>query len=192
MPEPGERLTHLLVLDQVQDREFTRQGRGDLKVRDVERRAHGEMIQGEMAAAVVAQDRARESIEELKALGVIVTIEGSPGFPLRLDSLEQFSTHRAGPRPKWLLLSVSSETENSPEQALVWISDEYREAFLRLIEDYLTKDTKGGKPPNRALIANMGQIRPTVLRDPLAILRRTADDRSPLVGGLAASRPQCR
>lgn len=167
MPEPGERLTHLLVLDQVEEREFTRQGRGDQKIRDVERRAHGEAMQREMAAALADQDRAREeaSLEELEALGVVLAIEASQGFPLRLDSLEQLSTHRAGPRPKWLLLSVSAETEDSPERALVWISDEYRAAFLRLFEDYLIKDTPGGNPLNRALIANMARIRATVLRD---------------------------
>lgn len=167
MPEPGERLTHLLVLDQIEDREFTRLGQGDRRVRDVERRAHGEAMQREMATALSDQDHIREegSLEELEALGVIVTIEASRGFPLSLDSLEQLSTHRAGPRPKWLLLSVSPETEDWPERALVWISDEYRGAFLRLFEDYLTKDTPGGNPRNRALIANMARIRATVLRD---------------------------
>jgi hypothetical protein len=169
VPEPRERLTHLLVLDQVEDSEFTRQGRGDRKIRDVERRAHGVSMQREMASALAEQDRAREegSLEELAALGVIVTIEASPGFPLSLDSLEQLSRHRVAPRPKWLLLSVSPETEDSPERALVWISDEYREAFLRLFEDYLdiNKDTTGGNPRNRTLIANMAQIRATVLRD---------------------------
>lgn len=167
MPEPGERLTHLLVLDQVEDREFTRQGRGDRKVRDVERRAHGEAMKREVAKALAEQDRTREgeSLEELEALGVIVTIEAGRGFPLSLDSLEQVSTHRAGPRPKWLLLTVFPETEDSPERALVWISDEYREAFLRLFEDYLAKDTPSGNPRNRELIANMARIRATVLRD---------------------------
>lgn len=167
MPEPGERLTHLLVLDQIEDREFTRQGQGDRKVRDVERRAHGETMQREIATALAEQDHIREegSLEELEALGVIVTIEASPGFPLSLDSLEQLSTHRAAPRPKWLLLSVSPERGDWPERALVWISDEYREAFLRLFEDYLTKDTPGGNPRNRALIANMARIRATVVRD---------------------------
>lgn len=169
MPEPGERLTHLLVLDQVEDREFTRRGGGDQKIRDVERRAHGEAMQREMAVALEEQDRAREegSLEELEALGVIVTIEASPGFPLRLDSLEQLSRHRDAPRPRWLLLSVSPETKDSPERALVWISDDYRAAFLQLFEDYLSiaKDTNKGNPRNRALIANMARIRATVLRD---------------------------
>ena len=169
MPEPGERLTHLLVLDQVEDREFTRRGQGDRKIRDVERRAHGQAMQSELASALAAQDQAREagSLEELEALGVIITIEASEGFRLSLDSLEQLSRHRAAPRPRWLLLSVAPATEDSPERALVWISDEYRDAFLRLFEDYLTveKDTPGGNARNRALIANMARIRATVLRD---------------------------
>ena len=168
MAEPGERLTHLLVLDRIEDSEFRRKGRGDRKIRDVERRAHGEAIQRGLASAIASQDQARDqsSIEELEALGVIVTIEASPGFALALDSLERQSGHRL-PRPKWLLLSVSRETEDSPERAVVWISDEYREKFLQLFEDYLDshKDTKDGKPSRRALIANMARIRATVLRD---------------------------
>ena len=127
MAEPGERLTHLLVLDRIEDSEFRRKGRGDRKIRDVERRAHGEAIQRGLASAIASQDQARDqsSIEELEALGVIVTIEASRGFALALDSLERQSGHRL-PRPKWLLQSVSRETEDSPEQVFVWISDEYR------------------------------------------------------------------
>lgn len=168
MPDPADRLSHLLVLSRAEDREFTRGGRGDQKVRDVERRAHGRGIQSEAAAALAEQDRIRADadLDELEALGVVLTIEGSPGFPLSLDSLEQSSTHRAGPRPKWLLLTVSPESADAPETATVWVSDEYRATFLRLFEDYLTKDhPRGGKPLNRALIANMARIRATVLRD---------------------------
>lgn len=167
MPDAGERLTHILVLDHIEDQEFTRGGHGNQKVRDVERRAHGEAMQRELASAVENQERARRqtSLEELEALGVILTIEASEGFSLKLDSLEQLSTHQAGPRPKWLLLSVSAETDTSPERALVWVSDEYRAAFLRLFDDYLIKDSAGGNPRNRALIANMAHIRATVLSD---------------------------
>jgi len=168
VPDPSERLAHLLVLDRSEDRQFKRRGGGDPKVRDVERRAHGEAMQRAIASALADQDLRRQesSLEELEAVGVILTIEGEAGFPLKLESLEQLSTHRTGPRPKWLLLSVSPETDSSPERALVWVSDEYRAAFERLFEDYLTKDhPTGGKPLNRALIANMTRIRATVLSD---------------------------
>lgn len=169
MPEPGERLVHLLVLGHVEDGEFTREGRGRRKIRDVERSAHGEARLDELTAAFAEQDRLREerSLVELEALGVIVTIESSRDFPLSLDSLERLSTHRLARRPKWLLLSVFPETTRSPERAVVWISDEYRESFLKLFKSYLDpeKDTTRGNPRNRALIANMSRIRATVLHD---------------------------
>lgn len=169
MPDQDERLAHLLVLAHVEDREFTRRGGGDPKIRDVERRAHGQRMQAEASTALAEQDQGREqtSLEELEALGVVVTIEGSGGtdYPLRLDSLEQLSTHRAGPLPKWLLLSVSPATDSEPERALVWVSDQYRAAFLKLFEDYLAKLSRGGHPLNRELVANMARIRAAVLRD---------------------------
>ena len=168
MPEAGERFAHLLVLGRVENENFTRRGRGDQRVRDVERRAHGRGIQNEAEAALAAQDLLRQQpgLEELEALGVVITIEGSRGCPLRLESLDQVSTHRAGPLPKWLLLSVTPETDGTPERALVWVSDQYRTTFLQLFEDFLTKDDlRGGKPRNRALVANMAGIRASVLRD---------------------------
>jgi hypothetical protein len=169
VPDQDERLAHLLVLAHVEDREFTRRGGGDPKIRDVERRAHGQRMQAEASTALAEQDQNREqtSLEELEALGVVVTIEGSGGtdYPLRLDSLEQLSTHRADPLPKWLLLSVAPATDSEPERALVWVSDQYRAAFLKLFEDYLTKLSRGGRPLNRELVANMARIRATVLRD---------------------------
>ena len=67
--------------------------------------------------------------------------------------------------PKWLLLSVSPAADDAPERALVWVSDQYRAAFLKLFEDYLTKVSQGGHPQNRELVANMARIRATGLRD---------------------------
>ena len=163
-----QRYVHLLVADRSESRDFTRGGGGDRKIRDVERRAHGRQIQRDAAAALAAQDaqRALTGMEELKALGVIITIEGGHGFPLKLDSLEQRTRHRDDPLPKWLLLSVAPETADSPERALVWVSDDYREKFLQIFEDYLTKLAPNStNSRNRELVANMSRIRATVLLD---------------------------
>jgi hypothetical protein len=56
---------------------------------------------------------------QLEALGVVLTIEGSVGYPLKLDSLESLSRHRAARRPKWMLLSVTPESAEVPESAMV-------------------------------------------------------------------------
>lgn len=130
-------------------RSRSRSQRSSRKIRDVARGAHGERLAADTSAALARQDeeRAQVDLDELRALGVIVTIEGVGGveYPLRLNSLEQFSRHRMGPLPKWLLLTVTPASDERPEQAVVWISDRYREAFLQLFEDFLTKETTGGR-----------------------------------------------
>ena len=108
----------------------------------------------------------QSDFEELRAQGVIITIEGATNYLLKIDSLEQRSRHtKTRKRPKWLLLSVEPATDESPERAQVWVSDEYRGEFLRLFENFLETDTPTGKPRNRALVANIARIRATTLRD---------------------------
>ena len=136
-------------------------------MRPVERRVHGERVKSEANQALANQDerRAELDLEELQSLGVIITLEGAPGFPLKLDSLEQQSRHRDAPRPKWLLLSVHPKTDTSPERAQVWVSDEYRPNFMALFERFLDAETIGGKPRNAPLVANIARIRATALSD---------------------------
>lgn len=158
---------HLLVADRSEARDFHRQGRGDTKIRDVERRNHGTRLAGEAAQALVAQDTLRAAIAaEFASVGVVITIDGARGFKLALDSLEQRSNHHAGPHPKWLLLGVTPETDTALERATVWVSDEYRDAFLRLFSDYLEREAPNSDhPKNRQLVANMSRIQATVLSD---------------------------
>lgn len=177
MPVSSEQLPHLLILDRVESREFRREGRGRNRIRKVDRQIHGRRILSETSDALAEQDnkRLRVDIEELQSTGVIVTIEGAmptddapeaSRFPLRLESLDQMSRHRKAPRPKWILLSVTQATERTPERAQVWISDEYRSAFLKLFERYLHEENaRSGRPKNRALVANISRVRSAVLHD---------------------------
>ena len=94
VPDGAGPLPHLLVHGYVEDREFARGGGGgNPKVRPVERRAHGERVKSEADTALATQDARRESLVELESLGVVITIEGATGFRLKLDSLEQRTTH---------------------------------------------------------------------------------------------------
>ena len=80
VPDAAGPLPHLLVHGYVEDREFARGGGGgNLKVRPVERRAHGERVKSEADTALATQDARRESLVELESLGVVITIEGRPG-----------------------------------------------------------------------------------------------------------------
>ena len=168
MAEGDDALTHLLVHGRVESHDFNRRGGGDPKIRGVERRTHGRRIWSEAQYAFAEQEanRGRFYEEELNSLGVIITLEGASSFPLRLESLEQWSTHKSGPRPKWLLLSVLPSTAELPERAQVWVSDEYRSTFLNRFEKYVSENYgTSDKPKNRALVANMERIRATVLDD---------------------------
>lgn len=174
MADGHEHLSHLLVEDRSADEDFTRPGRGDPKTRPVEDRAgHGRGRLNKLQSALTAGETAREELlteKELRALGTIITLEGTdPAYPLNLDTLRQLTGHRdpERKRPKWLLLSVlpANEETDSPERATVWVSDEYREKFLQLFEDYLSKESAKGNPRNNGLVANIARIRSTILLD---------------------------
>ena len=83
LPEAGERLPHLLILERVGAEAFTRKGRGNKKVRDVERRTHGTLIRDQAATAFSDTEDSRPEfdMDELRSLGVVLTLEGAPGFP---------------------------------------------------------------------------------------------------------------
>lgn len=105
------------------------------------------------------------NLDELKALGVILVLEAADAaFPLKIDSLERLSAGRER-KPWWLLLTVIPASEDAGERAVVWVSDEYRVKFLDLFEDFLAKQTQGGQPKNRELVANIGSIRSVTLHD---------------------------
>lgn len=174
MAEQGGRqgLPHLWVTDRSSDRHFHRVGGGDPKVRDVERRAHGRARRQELGDAIERQLQGRGEIdasmlEELRAIGVVIVLEGAdPLFPLKVDSLERMSAHTTQPkRPWWRLLSVTAARPDEPERAMVWVSDEYRERFLKLFEEYISQDTPTGNARNRELVANVARIRAAVLQD---------------------------
>ncbi|MCY3661284.1 MAG: S8 family peptidase [bacterium] len=159
------RLPHLLVHDRVESEGFRRKGGGDPKIREVEHRVHGQRLHAEVDELLTPHGEL-PGFEELRALGVVLTIEAATDYLLRVDSLERWSNHRRTPkRPKWLLLSVEPAIGDRPERALVWVSDDYRESFLRLFEDFLSKETRSGQPRNRELVANISRIRATTLRD---------------------------
>lgn len=173
MADGHEHLSHLLVEDRATDEEFRRRGGGNARARPIEDRAgHGRGRVGELNDAFETAEQGRDQLteEELRALGTVITLEGDdPAYPLKLDSLQQLTTHRdpQRKRPKWLLLSVfpADQRTGTPERATVWVSDEYRARFLQLFEDYLEKESASGLPRNNALVANIAKIRSTILID---------------------------
>ncbi|MFC8301652.1 S8 family peptidase [Micromonospora orduensis] len=171
MSSPIRSLAHLTITDRADDHAFSRRGGGNPRIREVERRAHGTKLRGDLARSLHEADLERNAVtddltlEELKALGVILVLDAADSaFPLKVDSLERMSAHKTK-RPKWLLLAVNPATDDRPESAVVWVSDAYRQAFLKTFEDYLHRNTTTGQPQNRPLVANIASIRRAVLRD---------------------------
>ncbi|WP_028049394.1 S8 family peptidase [Cellulomonas sp. URHD0024] len=181
MADELQHLDHLYIIERAADEGFERGGQGNAKVRDVEHRAHGLAMRGQLERALSDSDDDRRALSvelgELQALGTIVVLEGADAaYPLKVESLDRLSAHRKTPkRPMWLLLSVQPATETQVERATVWVADDYRARFLKLFEDYLTKlstraapdkwSTPDGNPAQQALIANIGRIRLAVLSD---------------------------
>jgi hypothetical protein len=167
------RLSHLLVRNRSTNQGFHRRGSGNPRIRPVEDRAgHGRGRLDEIESAFDASDVSRSDLmtdDELRALGTIITLEGDdPAYPLKIDSLQRFSTHRKSPRrPQWLLLSVLPADPSSglPERATVWVGDDYRTQFLQLFEKYVEDDSRTGKPRNNELVANVARIRSVILDD---------------------------
>jgi hypothetical protein len=138
-------LDHIFVTGGAEDQALSRKGSGDPKIRPIEdRAAHGAALLQGLTNAVeeFKRDRNAPELEELRSLGVFVAIRASsPDFPLKLDSLERWSTHRKTARiPKWELLAVSHESDGT-EVAAVWIADESLDAFFKLLNDYLNEMT---------------------------------------------------
>jgi hypothetical protein len=171
LPDQPETFPHLLVHGVARNEDLHRSGGGNPKIRDVEQRAHGAAILREVQESLEEQNRLRDEAmlteEELKSVGIVVVLEGAGAeFPLKLSSLEQMSTHTKQPRrPKWLLLSVAPATDDQPERATVWVSDEYRASFMKLFEQYATETTPKGNPRNQELVANIARIRGAALAD---------------------------
>lgn len=163
-------LPHLLVLDSASSREFRRRGQGGRSIRPVtEPRGHADALRQGLGAATDAYLLAAEATglepAELQASGIVLAVEGAAReFPLQLDSLDARSRHKP-PRVKWALLSVQPPLGDQPETALVWVADEYVDAFLLLIERYAEEVTPTGRPRNEGLVANMSAIRAAVARD---------------------------
>lgn len=174
-------LDHLYVLGRAVDADFHRSGRGNPKIRPVEHRAHGAALRGQLdqafSQAQTERERSDVDVDELRALGTIIVLEGAgSAYPIEIDRLNSLTRHVKTPKqPRWLLLSVRPATSTTPEQARVWVADAYRAPFLKLFEDYLaTLSTRGnpehwstpeGNPANQALVANISRIRAAVLDD---------------------------
>lgn len=171
------RLSHLYISTPPKTQELIPPtGRGNQKYRDVEHRSHGQRLLNDLTDSFDSSDFQRNNFpsipEELRSLGSIIVIESDDeAYRLEIDRLTKWTNHKIK-RPMWILLSLVNSS--SGEFATVWVSDQYRDKFLKLFEDYI--ETTPNKSPeensseqkkhsNKRLIANISRIRQGVLLD---------------------------
>jgi Subtilase family len=169
-------LDHIFVAGVTRNETSTRRGSGDPKIRPVEDRiGHATRLrrEAEQAANDFTTSRSTVQLEELRSLGVIVTIRAvSADYPLKLESFDSWTRHRdpADRLPRWQLLTVTTSDDGS-ETAVVWIADTQLPRFFKLFNDYQTetlqpsKKFPNGHPKNDELVANMSTIAKAVARD---------------------------
>ena len=195
MADGHEHLSHLLVQIVRLTRSSGGRGGPNPRVRPVEDRAgHGGGRLSELQSAFSSGDETREeqlTEDELRALGTIVTLEGDdPAYPLKLDTLQQLTSHQdpRRKRPKWLLLSVLPADQKAvpPSAPRCGSATSTAAKFLQLFEDFLAKESPTGKPRNNELVANIARIRSTILLDLWQSAGTPPEDENVLVGGLAA------
>ncbi|WP_257159720.1 S8 family peptidase [Corynebacterium cystitidis] len=168
MAEQNSNLDHIYVHGRAESKDFRARGGGKPQIKDVDRRAHGERLRSAAEESFQAFDERKDAAVlhslELQATGTTIVVRGaSAEYPLKLESLSRMGGKNS--QPKWLLLSVRGSRNNDLEQATIWVSDAYRNEFLRLFEKFIEEDTKSGKPKNQALIANMSEIREAFIED---------------------------
>lgn len=164
------RLDHLNVSGYVESRPRTARGMGTTAIRPVDRQTHGKRLIEDIETAFAQAQKMQDSQDlapELKANGTYLTLGGAEvEFGLKLDSLTRTARTRTNTKKaQWILLSTHPATKNSSERATIWVADEFKKQFLKLFQDYLTRNTSKGNPENNELVANISRVRSTLLED---------------------------
>lgn len=167
-PSTERNLPHLVVSRTGTDTRYRgRQNPSKPAVReDLDRRAHADRLTTQLRDAEArARDARAQVSRELRPNGMALTVEGwsdDPAYALALNSLDT--------RDVRLLMVVPASREEpdraaTPERAVVWVTFDKLQVFLRKIEEYAAEETSTGKPKNAALVANIAQLRLAVLRE---------------------------
>ncbi len=148
---------HLLVPSQPTTEPFRRRaggGPGAAPYVITDRGAHAAALRVGLERALRTGENEREQWpNELRSQGIVLAVEGWPdGFELALESLD---LRRSGIE----LLSVRSSLGTSPELATVFVPDDKAPLFFRRLEQYAEQQTRGGRPRNEALVANIQVLR---------------------------------
>ena len=140
---------------------YTRQNTGrnveEKTVRD--RPAHAALIEERLVAAWRDAEESRQAVSTTTSSGVYLE------FEIDLNSECPIST--LDPRNRGVELRnirVEGEAEESRQFATVFVPDEQRGYFAKLVADYATKDTQKGNPSNQRFVESIDDIRSALLK----------------------------
>ncbi|WUH99271.1 S8 family peptidase [Spirillospora sp. NBC_00431] len=154
-------LPHLVVPRRADDVRYKGRGGGQQRIRQIDdREGHARRLTDDLTdARDLALAQAADS-EGPEAEGFTIRVEGwydEPGYHLALSSLGSGGAE---------LLTVLPAGPHQPERALVWMPFGEEKKFLRKLQQFATELTpSSGLPRNRALVANIKQIRLAILRE---------------------------
>ncbi len=149
----GDAWPHLVIPNDPIAEPFRRRGSGGgsghlYPITD--RIGHAATLRSELEGAVALAARAgAQWDEQLRSNGIVLAVDGwLDGFELALDSLDL--------RSKGIeLLSVIPASVGSAERATVLVPYERVTEFFKRLDQYSGEQTKGGRPKNENLVANI-------------------------------------
>ena len=151
---------HILLTDTAKSERYTYPSKGGgefrLKIRD--RKDHGERLKEQLN---LIQQQAQGLVEQRSTIGVrsdfglYLQFESDPGFPLKLESLED---QRSG-----IELLVAKEQEGEDKKvatATVYVPEGKLVHLFKIVEKYLAEtNKKSGEPKNKKLVESIANIK---------------------------------
>jgi hypothetical protein len=129
-------------------------GSGPNLVQHTDRQRHADaLVDGLETARREATQLMQQVPEDRQPDGFAVRIEAARDHPLSLERLDASGL---------TLMSSHPQTENTQQDALVWIPFDKVTSFTQRITDF-TNNTPGGNPKQALLVANMEQVQRALL-----------------------------
>jgi hypothetical protein len=155
MAQSQTRLRHLVVTGTSAAEPYIspQQGGGKALLPSVNRITHGNRLKQQLDR-VRNQLQVREATRDAVAIearrGLYLEFASAPGFELALNS---FDVARAG------IELVAAREIGTVNYATVYLPEGEISHFVNKVEEYLTRDTKGGNPQHKPLIESIDEIR---------------------------------
>lgn len=143
---------HIFVDGWIKRENYTYPGtvRNSVKTPARDRFGHGTLLKRKMEQAweTAKERKSKIAIVSGSPSGIYLEFESDEGFPLALERLDLKDVQ---------LISVKKE--NKVEKATVFIPEGKVQGFLKKFEDYLSRDTRFGKPQNKSLVESIADLR---------------------------------